>query len=230
MAVSSLLAFWTVALLLIVVPGADWAFIINAGLRGRSILPAVSGLVVGYAVVTLVVAAGVGALVAGSPTLLTGLTVIGGLYLIWHGATTFAHPASPGLPPLAGSQRIRRIGQCIEILGPVTRWKSGGRSRCHRAWTCPKRNRHIRGRHEDGSTTSHPNCGPPIARSLIAPGRHASECDFSRGVTLDVALDFGRRVGFVVTHLQWRGIVHNLWLHLRGRLRYRRSSPDCRSG
>jgi threonine/homoserine/homoserine lactone efflux protein len=98
MAASSVLAFWAVALLLIVVPGADWAFTISAGLRGRSVYPAVSGLVVGYAAVTLVVAAGVGALVAGSPAILTGLTLIGGLYLVWHGAMTFAHPSTLSTP------------------------------------------------------------------------------------------------------------------------------------
>jgi threonine/homoserine/homoserine lactone efflux protein len=98
MAAGSVLTFWAVAFLLIVVPGADWAFTISAGLRGRSVYPAVSGLVVGYAAITLIVAAGVGALVAGSPAVLTGLTLVGGLYLIWHGATTFARPATPTAP------------------------------------------------------------------------------------------------------------------------------------
>lgn len=93
---SSIFAFWVVALLLIVVPGADWAFTISAGLRGRSVLPAVGGLVIGYAAVTVVVAAGVGVLVAGTPAILTGLTIVGGLYLMWHGAMTFARPATPG--------------------------------------------------------------------------------------------------------------------------------------
>jgi len=76
MAVSSLFAFWAVAVLLIIVPGADWAFTIAAGVGGRSVLPAVGGLVLGYALVTAVVAAGVGALVAGSPAALTGLTLL----------------------------------------------------------------------------------------------------------------------------------------------------------
>ncbi|WP_141579939.1 LysE family translocator [Actinomadura sp. WMMA1423] len=95
MATESVLAFWAMALLLIAVPGADWAFTIGAGLRGGSVLPAVGGLVAGYAAITAIVAAGVGALVAGSPSALTGLTVVGGLYLIWHGATTFARPTTP---------------------------------------------------------------------------------------------------------------------------------------
>ncbi|MEV4005171.1 LysE family translocator [Actinomadura sp. NPDC049753] len=92
MAAGSVLAFWTVSLLLIAVPGADWAFTLSTGLRG-GVVPAVAGLVTGYAAVTAIVAAGVGALVADSPSALTGLTVVGGLYLIWHGATTFARPA-----------------------------------------------------------------------------------------------------------------------------------------
>jgi threonine/homoserine/homoserine lactone efflux protein len=94
MAAGSVLAFWLIALLLIVVPGADWAFTISAVLRGHSVLAAIGGLVVGYAAVTAVVAAGVGALVAGSPAILTGLTIVGGLYLVWHGAMTFAKPST----------------------------------------------------------------------------------------------------------------------------------------
>jgi threonine/homoserine/homoserine lactone efflux protein len=94
MPVSSVVAFWAVALLLIMVPGADWAFVLGVSLRGRSALPAVGGLVLGYTGIAIVVAAGVGAVVGRSPALLGGLTVVGGCYLIWHGATTFARPAA----------------------------------------------------------------------------------------------------------------------------------------
>src|SRR5215475_292883 len=85
---NSVLAFWLVALLLIIVPGADWAFVLGVSVRGLSMPRAVGGIVVGYTAMTAVVAAGVGALVAGSPLGLTMLTVVGGLYLIWHGAVT----------------------------------------------------------------------------------------------------------------------------------------------
>lgn len=96
MAASSILAFWAVAGLLILVPGADWAFTIASALLGsRSLTAAVSGLVLGYALLTVVVAAGVGALVAQSPTMLTALTITGAGYLLWHGARTFAHPPTP---------------------------------------------------------------------------------------------------------------------------------------
>lgn len=96
MPVTSVLAFWLVALLLIVVPGADWAFTISVGLRGRSVVAAVGGLVLGYSAMTLAVAAGVGAAVDRSSATLTGLTIVGGAYLMWHGAITFLHPAAPG--------------------------------------------------------------------------------------------------------------------------------------
>jgi threonine/homoserine/homoserine lactone efflux protein len=102
MAAGSVVAFWGVALLLIMVPGADWAFVLGASLRGHSVLPAVGGLVLGYAGITIVVAVGVGAIVGRSPALLTGLTVAGGCYLIWHGATTFARSAAP---PAAAAPR-----------------------------------------------------------------------------------------------------------------------------
>jgi threonine/homoserine/homoserine lactone efflux protein len=94
MPATSVLTFWLVALLLIAVPGADWAFTIAAGLRSRSVAPAVGGLVLGYAGMTAVVAAGVGALVAGSAAILTGLTAMGGAYLILHGVTTAARSAA----------------------------------------------------------------------------------------------------------------------------------------
>ena len=43
----------------------------------------------GDTALTLVVAAGVGAVVAESPAILTGLTIVGGAYLMWHGAMIF---------------------------------------------------------------------------------------------------------------------------------------------
>lgn len=121
MAVSSIAAFWAVAALLIAVPGADWAFIIGVAVHGRAVIPAVSGLVVGYAGITAIVAAGVGAAVAGSPAVLTGLTLAGGLYLIWHGAMTFAHPSMPTAAdgePVGSSRAIVVRGIGVSGLNP----------------------------------------------------------------------------------------------------------------
>jgi len=95
MAASSVATFWLIAILLIIVPGPDWAFVLGAGLRGGSVAAAVGGLAIGYAAITSVVAAGAGALVGRTPGMLTGLTVAGGLYLMWHGARTLAQPATP---------------------------------------------------------------------------------------------------------------------------------------
>jgi len=132
MAAGSVVAFWAVALLLIMVPGADWAFVLGASLRGRSVLPAVGGLVLGYAGITIVVAAGVGAIVGRSPALLGGLTAVGGCYLIWHGATTFARPpastrtgsavsgpAAARIPPPAETARaVLARGLGVSALNP----------------------------------------------------------------------------------------------------------------
>ena len=121
MAASSVVAFWAVASLLIIVPGADWAFVLSSGLRGGTVVPAVGGIVLGYAGVTVVVAAGVGTLVARSPAFLTGLTVVGGLYLMWHGARTFARSAAPGAPSGAAGSTNRGVlarGMGVSALNP----------------------------------------------------------------------------------------------------------------
>jgi threonine/homoserine/homoserine lactone efflux protein len=93
MAVSSIAAFWAVAALLIVVPGADWAYVIGTVLGGRSVVLAVSGIALGYAGMTIIVAAGVGVLVARTPASLIALTVAGGCYLMWLGSRTLIRPA-----------------------------------------------------------------------------------------------------------------------------------------
>jgi len=98
MSVSSALAFWVVSIFFAIVPGTDWAFTISAALRGHRVLTAVGGLAIGYAVLTIVVAAGVGAMVAGTPAALTVLAVVGGVYLVWHGAMTIARPSAVDTP------------------------------------------------------------------------------------------------------------------------------------
>src|SRR6516225_8791559 len=95
MALGTVTAFWAVSLLLVLVPGADWAYAIAAGLRDRSVLPAVAGLLAGYVALTAVVAAGVAALVVRWPLALAVVTVLGALYLLWLGITTVAHPTAP---------------------------------------------------------------------------------------------------------------------------------------
>jgi threonine/homoserine/homoserine lactone efflux protein len=113
----SVLAFWGVAALLIVVPGADWAFAISAGLR-RQVLPAASGIVLGYLVMTIVVAAGLGILIASTPVALAALTTAGGLYLVWLGVRTLRHPATPGSSPgVPAGSRLRTMLQGMIVSG-----------------------------------------------------------------------------------------------------------------
>ncbi|WP_285472112.1 LysE family translocator [Actinoplanes sp. NBRC 101535] len=95
MAVSTIAAFWAVSFLFVITPGADWAYAITAGLRFRTVLPAVGGLLAGHLLATIVVAAGVAALVAGSPVVLATLTVAGAGYLIWLGIGMLRQPPGP---------------------------------------------------------------------------------------------------------------------------------------
>jgi len=99
MAANSIVAFWGLTILLVMVPGADWAFTIGAGVQGGSVIPAIGGILVGYVGMTVVVAAGVGAVVAKSTAALTGLTLAGGIYLLWCGARTLAKPPASVLWP-----------------------------------------------------------------------------------------------------------------------------------
>ncbi|WOH18403.1 LysE family translocator [Paenarthrobacter sp. GOM3] len=82
------LAFILVAATLACTPGVDWAYSISAGLGQRSFVPAVAGLCSGYVIHTLLMAAGLAALLAGVPGLLGWLTVAGAGYLLWLGVST----------------------------------------------------------------------------------------------------------------------------------------------
>jgi threonine/homoserine/homoserine lactone efflux protein len=114
---SSVLAFWGVAALLIVVPGPDWAFAISAGLR-RQVVPAACGILLGYVAMTIVVAAGVGILIASTPAALTILTIAGGLYLVWLGVKTARHPARPSSSPgRPTSSRLSTLLQGMAVSG-----------------------------------------------------------------------------------------------------------------
>ncbi len=123
MALDSVLAFWGVCALLIAVPGADWAFVVGAGLRGQSVVPPVAGLVLGYAGLTVVVALGVGALVARSPGALTVLTVAGGSYLIWRGVMSLGRlpepiPAAQATPATSAASATVVQGLGVSGLNP----------------------------------------------------------------------------------------------------------------
>jgi threonine/homoserine/homoserine lactone efflux protein len=96
MSINVMAAFWAVSLLLVLTPGADWAYAIAAGMRGRRVvIPAVVGMMSAHLAATLVVAAGVGGLVTSTPGALSLLTVAGTVYLAWMGIGMLRHPGAP---------------------------------------------------------------------------------------------------------------------------------------
>ena len=121
MAVSLFAAFWAVSILFVITPGMDWAYAISAGMHGRVVIPAVSGLLLGHFIAILIVAAGIGALVAGNPIALTVLTVIGAAYLLWLGINMFIHPSVPNAGEIQETSSWRRWtikGACVNGLNP----------------------------------------------------------------------------------------------------------------
>lgn len=121
MTLSMFVAFWAVSILFVITPGADWAYAISAGLKGRVVVPAVAGLLSGHLVATVIVAAGVGTLVAGHPVAMAVLTVAGALYLLWLGFNLLAHPSAPQADDAQASGAWRRWafkGLCVSGLNP----------------------------------------------------------------------------------------------------------------
>ncbi|GAA2323423.1 LysE family translocator [Streptomyces cuspidosporus] len=115
---TTLAAFLTVDLLLVFTPGADWAYAIAAGLRDRSVVPAVAGLIAGYAGYTLLAVAGLVVIVASSPTLLTALTVAGAGYLVWLGWGVLRRPAAlAASEETMGSSRLQIMLRGVGISG-----------------------------------------------------------------------------------------------------------------
>lgn len=121
MSLNLLAAFWAVSFLFVISPGADWAYVISAGMRGRGVIPAVGGLLSGHLAATLVVAVGVGGLVAGTPMAMAVLTLAGAGYLLWLGINMLLTPSVPQ----AGDVQQKRTwshwalkGACVSGLNP----------------------------------------------------------------------------------------------------------------
>jgi threonine/homoserine/homoserine lactone efflux protein len=95
--------FMTIDVLLVLTPGPDWAYVIAVGSHDRPVLPAVAGLLAGYAALTVLAAAGLAVVITTSPGALTAVTLLGGAYLIWLGASILSRPAEPEARPLARS-------------------------------------------------------------------------------------------------------------------------------
>lgn len=94
MTLSVLAAFWAVSFMFVITPGVDWAYAICAGMRGRFVVPAVTGMLSGHLLATLIVAAGVGGLLVKIPHALTVLTLAGSGYLLWLGLNMLLKPSA----------------------------------------------------------------------------------------------------------------------------------------
>ena len=87
-----LLACWGMMTLMVLVPGPDWAYIIDSGMRDRTIVPSLAGILVGYLAAVTAVAVGVGAAVAALPLVLVGLTFAAAGYLAFLGVRVLRQP------------------------------------------------------------------------------------------------------------------------------------------
>jgi threonine/homoserine/homoserine lactone efflux protein len=112
-------AFIVVAAALACTPGVDWAYSITAGLRQRSFIPAVAGLCGGYVLHTILMVAGLAALLAGMPGVLGWITVAGAGYLLWLGITTLRswRGASFGASDVVGSPATNQLRTFLQGMG-----------------------------------------------------------------------------------------------------------------
>ena len=113
-------AFWGVSMLFIMSPGADWSYAISAGIHKR-VLPSVTGLLFGHVLATLIVAAGLGLVLAPHPPALMVLRLLGAAYLAWMGWKMFRQPATPSAGEQVDDTHWGRWcwkGFCVSGLNP----------------------------------------------------------------------------------------------------------------
>lgn len=122
MDIGLMVAFWGVSMLFVLTPGVDWAYAIATGLRHRAgVMPAVSGMLVGHLAATIIVAAGVAALLATSEVAMTILTSVGAAYLMWLGISALRNPPAPDVDAQSapsGQARLLAKGIGISLLNP----------------------------------------------------------------------------------------------------------------
>ena len=105
MDIQTILGFLGVSFALAMTPGADWAYAISAGLGRHKVSSAVAGLCSGYIFHTILIVAGMAALVASNPRLLSWITLAGAAYLLWLGISTAKSWRGAGFNAEAGTPR-----------------------------------------------------------------------------------------------------------------------------
>lgn len=117
MVTESFIAFWLVSFLLVMTPGADWAYVLANGAKPRRLMFAVLGMLLGYLMITTVVAAGIGTLVAKHPSLLQGLTYFGAGYLLWLGIQSVRSSSRLTQPSKAKVSDLKTLCKGFVISG-----------------------------------------------------------------------------------------------------------------
>ncbi|HEU4666177.1 MAG TPA: LysE family translocator [Arthrobacter sp.] len=111
------LAFVLVAAALACTPGVDWAYSIAAGLRQRSFVPAVAGLCGGYVLHTVLLVAGLAAILTGAPGVLGWITLAGAGYLMWLGISTLRSWRGASFTARPGSDGQTRLRTFLQGMG-----------------------------------------------------------------------------------------------------------------
>jgi threonine/homoserine/homoserine lactone efflux protein len=111
---AALATFWVISFSLVLTPGADWAYAISAGMQGRALGSALLGMLLGYLMIVLLVAAGFGAFIASVPAALEILTIVGAGYLLWLGLGVLRRPP---VPDVANEQTKNWTGWVIRGFG-----------------------------------------------------------------------------------------------------------------
>jgi len=120
------LAFLAASLLFIQVPGPSLLFTIGRALTvgRREALLSVVGNALGLVAQVVLVAVGLGAVVAASAGVYTALKLIGAAYVVWLGVQAIRHRADARLAMTAGVPRRRghpvRIGFTVGATNPKT--------------------------------------------------------------------------------------------------------------
>ncbi|MGO2655380.1 MAG: LysE family translocator [Pseudoclavibacter sp.] len=86
-------AFFAVSLIVIITPGADWAYILSHARGTREAMASIGGLLIGYAGHTILATAGLTVALALLPGALTTLTFVGAAYLCWLGVQSLRRPS-----------------------------------------------------------------------------------------------------------------------------------------
>ncbi|MCD7100959.1 LysE family translocator [Pseudoclavibacter sp. 13-3] len=109
-------AFFAVSLIVIITPGADWAYILSHARSTREAMASIGGLLIGYAGHTILATAGLTVALALLPGALTTLTFVGAAYLCWLGVQSLRHPDGFVLPAPVQAQAISTTTGTIPVV------------------------------------------------------------------------------------------------------------------